>query len=381
MMKRAALLAACAAITAGMAATGYAYSTYAKWSSVPVSFFINPNNNDVSASAAISAFQTALNVWSTQSGSSFRFQYAGTSNNTSTGYDNQNVLIFRNSGGTGAVASTYSWWDSGGRLLDSDIIVWDGSYTFFTGTSGCSGGLYIEDIATHELGHSLGLDHSGVADATMYPSVSWCSQDLRTLASDDISGVRSLYGGSAPSNTPPTVVITSPANGATYPLGSTISLSGSAYDSQDGDLTSQIQWSTNGLSGLLPLGVGSLLTHTLDALGTQTFVANITDSGNLTGSSQVSVTVTVLSAPLGEATQAILTATGRKVRGLQKANLAWSGLAGSSFDVYRNGTRVTTVSDKQSYTDPINLKGSGTYNYLVCEAGTQTCTNTATVTF
>ena len=30
MMKRAALLAACAAITAGMAATGYAYSTYAK---------------------------------------------------------------------------------------------------------------------------------------------------------------------------------------------------------------------------------------------------------------------------------------------------------------------------------------------------------------
>ena len=373
-MTRARLLATCLAVAVAMA-TGHAYSTYARWASYPVSMSINPNNNDVSATAAITAFQTALGVWNA-AGTPFRFQYGGTSNDTSTAYDNHNVLIFRNSGGTGAVASTYSWWDSGGHLLDADIVIWDGSYTFFTGTSGCSGGLYIEDIATHELGHALGLDHSGVADATMYPSLSWCSQELRTLASDDIAGIQSLYGSSTSSNTPPTVVITSPANGATYPLGTVISVAGSASDSEDGNLTSKIQWSQNDLS----IGTGSGLAVSLDVLGTQTFSAKVTDSGNLTGSSQVSVTVTTTS-PSSQTTQATLTATGRKVKGLQKVDLAWQGLVASSFDVYRNGTRVNTVYDKTSYTDPINVKGTGSYTYTVCAGGTQTCTNSATVVF
>jgi hypothetical protein len=64
------------------------------------------------------------------------------------------------------------------------------------GTSGCSGSshIYIEDVTVHEFDHAIGITHSGVAGATMYPSTSSCSQAWRTLASDDIAAVRSIYG-------------------------------------------------------------------------------------------------------------------------------------------------------------------------------------------
>ena len=32
-------------------------------------------------------------------------------------------------------------------MIDADIVFYDGSFAFFTGTSGCSGGYYIEDVA------------------------------------------------------------------------------------------------------------------------------------------------------------------------------------------------------------------------------------------
>ena len=104
------------------------------------------------------------------------------------------------------------------ELVDSDIIFWDGGFRFFTGTSGCGGvpnAAYIEDIAAHEFGHALGMGHSSYTDATMYPSYSYCSQAFRTLAPDDIAGVRSLYPGSTPANTAPSITIGRP--GATTP--------------------------------------------------------------------------------------------------------------------------------------------------------------------
>jgi hypothetical protein len=165
-----------------------------------------------------------MNVWNTQGGSPFRYVYGGTASDTVNAYDNRNVLFFRNASNGSTIATTYSWWDSSNRLLDSDIIVWDGGFTFYTGTSGCgavSNSAYLEDIATHELGHALGLNHSAAGDATMYPSYGFCSQEMRTLSSDDIAAIQSLYGstGGSSSNTAPTVTITSPANGGTVSLG------------------------------------------------------------------------------------------------------------------------------------------------------------------
>jgi serine protease len=117
-------------------------------------------------------------------------------------------------------------------------------------------------------------------------------------------------------------------------------------------------------------------SRTYAAGGTYTVTLTVTDNGGATGTT--SRTVTVTAPPQGGI---VLTATGRKVKGVQEASLAWSGAAGAQVDVFRNSAKVATVANSGAYTDPIGAKGSGSYTYRVCEAGTSTCSNTVTVTF
>lgn len=48
-------------------------------------------------------------------------------------------------------------------------------------------------LSLHELGHSLGLDHSYHADSVMFPFYLGYIKDL-TLNQDDIEGIQQLYG-------------------------------------------------------------------------------------------------------------------------------------------------------------------------------------------
>ena len=271
-----------------LSAVGYSYTTFARWTTVPVTFFVNPANLDVTPAAALTALQWGMDQW-TNAGSAFSFEYGGPASDTAITLDGRNVVFFRNDSSGSAIATTYSWWDGDENLVDSDIVFWDAPFTFFTGVSGCGGGVngaYIEDIATHEFGHALGLGHTNVSGATMFPSYNLCSQQFRTLAQDDLNGVRALYPATA--NTPPTVTITNPANGASFEQGTVISFTATAADTQDGNLTAQIQWTDNGT----PVGSGGSVSRTLTTLGAHVIVATVTDSGGLPGSSQVSVTVT-----------------------------------------------------------------------------------------
>jgi hypothetical protein len=76
-----------------------------------------------------------------------------------------------------------------------------------------------------------------------------------------------------------------------------------------------------------------------------------------------------------------LSAVGYKVRGLQKADLSWSGATSTNVDIYRNGNVIATVSNSGAYTDNIDNRGGGSYSYQVCEAGTSTCSAVVDVNF
>ena len=187
------LLAATLAIvvTETRETSGYALSG-PSWAPGPVLYRVNTTNLDLPDAVVPPALAVGADAWSTQTHASFHFQYAGTSTVTTNTNDGLNVVMFRNASSGSAIATTY-WWSSGSRIIDADIVFWDGGFQFFTGSSGCSNGFYIEDIAAHEFGHALGLGHSTVTGSTMYPSVSSCATGNRTLDPDDIAGVEALY--------------------------------------------------------------------------------------------------------------------------------------------------------------------------------------------
>ena len=123
-------------------------------------------------------------------------------------------------------------------------------------------------------------------------------------------------------------------------------------------------------------GAGATAGHTYGADGTYTVTLTVTDGAGQTGSTSLPVSVSS-----GGGGGITLSASGYKVKGSQTVDLSWSGAAATSVDVYRDGTRIATTANDGAYTDAINRKGGGSYVYRVCDAGTTTCSNNATVTF
>jgi len=76
-----------------------------------------------------------------------------------------------------------------------------------------------------------------------------------------------------------------------------------------------------------------------------------------------------------------LSASGFKVKGLQQVNLSWTGATTANVEIRRGGSLIATTPNDGSYNDNIGVKGTATYQYVVCNTGGGTCSNTVTVVF
>ncbi|GJL79850.1 MAG: hypothetical protein NPINA01_28390 [Nitrospinaceae bacterium] len=101
--------------------------------------------------------------------------------------------------------------------------------------------------------------------------------------------------GSSQGNQPPTVGINAPADGLTFNAGASITFSGTANDFEDGNLSSNLTWTSN-LDGVLNGGVQAVSFATAGlSTGIHTITASVTDSGGLPG--QDTITVEVVTPP------------------------------------------------------------------------------------
>jgi PKD repeat protein len=83
--------------------------------------------------------------------------------------------------------------------------------------------------------------------------------------------------------------------------------------------------------------------HSYTDAGTYTVILTVTDSKNQTGSTTESVTVTASADPEDPTTSITLTVTTYKVKGVQHADLAWSGIATTTnVDIFRGDVPVVT---------------------------------------
>src|SRR5262245_19048791 len=164
----------------------------AKWQSLPVPYKINVLGLPSSTNGSeFDAIEKSFDTWQNISTSTIAFTYQGTTTIQNGGTDGTNVISFRDEDypfGSGVIAIILST-TSSGHFMDADIL-FNPALSF--STSGATDIFDIQAIATYEIGHFLGLDHTAIVLAIMNPTGSIESFYPRFLKSDDIIGSSSL---------------------------------------------------------------------------------------------------------------------------------------------------------------------------------------------
>ena len=95
----------------------------------------------------------------------------------------------------------------------------------------------------------------------------------------------------------------------------------------------------------------------------------------------VTPTPTPTATPTATPASIELTGRGKRIGGINTSHLKWRGAISANVDVYRDGNVIATTPNDGLYDDSTGTTGQASFMYQVCEAGTQTCSNTVTVNF
>jgi hypothetical protein len=163
-------------------ASAYSYSGN-KWDAT----YVVPKKDSTIPSSWSSALTAATDTWN-NAGASFTFRWM-----TSAA---QNTLSYSSLGSSGPIASSYPTVDQNTGYLTRCRITFNSAYSWSTSSGGTSGCYDVQAIATHEFGHwlmLLDLYSSADTEKTMYGYATTNEIKKRTLTSDDIEGIRSIY--------------------------------------------------------------------------------------------------------------------------------------------------------------------------------------------
>jgi hypothetical protein len=142
---------------------------------------------------AVAMVDRAFATWSNVPDANIQFESRGVAAGVTTTDHSDRVIVSVADdllAGQGAIALTsYTYDTDTGHMLDADIRVDPSLF---------SGSVNAQQALVHEVGHVLGLDHSAVISATMYPYVGADGTPL-DLDSDDRIAIAAMYPRSDPS--------------------------------------------------------------------------------------------------------------------------------------------------------------------------------------
>jgi hypothetical protein len=191
------------------ATTCYSYiAKGAKWNTnTPEGYVFNPDNDYVGDIEHITAgIDGPFQIWEDAAGTNV----VGSGSRTSaplvadtSSPDEKNEIYFASISDPGVLGYTIVWSTRSrgrfvGQIVESDMVIDDDDWSWYTGTDGMElGEIDFWSVFTHEAGHWVGMGHTKTTDLcieeTMYPSISSGDSSKRILGVGDKAGSYALY--------------------------------------------------------------------------------------------------------------------------------------------------------------------------------------------
>lgn len=182
--------------------TCYAYlANGAKWNNVE-DWVVNPTNSEgLSDSFVFDNLVDDIQKWETESSADILGSGSLTTDVLSadtSSPDNLNEVYFADIDSSGAIAVTIVWGVFRGPPSQRGLVAWDMVFDdvdFDWSSIGELDKMDFENIASHEIGHAVGMGHpdGSCTEETMYAYASEGETKKRDLNSGDIAGIQKLY--------------------------------------------------------------------------------------------------------------------------------------------------------------------------------------------
>lgn len=181
-----------------------------QWSTRELTYKINevgsddlPRDQDGKIAREVQdAIVASFEPWLSQECAGLNIKFTGLTSSDYVGYDknneNFNVVMWKEDWPYAGASSAYALTSvtfsaSTGVIADADIELNGDDFTWTDSDIPAETIVDLRNTLTHEVGHFIGLDHSNIADATMFAMAPEGEVKKRDLTQDDIDGLCTIY--------------------------------------------------------------------------------------------------------------------------------------------------------------------------------------------